>query len=138
MIWKHNFLQNIHRNPDYPTLFRGRPLRFVLPLNSPGDNVTKGQNLIPAKFHEQLARGRKKKCIPRGSVLGKTAMAHQLPSGDIFVKPELLIDIGCETPRVNYESHVGKEYRYFYAISSDVDLDNPGTVSTETDSTILC
>lgn len=44
-----------------------------------------------------------------------------LPDGRILVKPELLCDVGCETPRINVDSHLGKEYRYFYAISCDMD-----------------
>jgi len=44
------------------------------------------------------------------------------------IMAETIVDIGCETPRINYEQHNGRPYRYFYAISSDVDMDNPGTV----------
>jgi carotenoid isomerooxygenase len=45
------------------------------------------------------------------------------------VESEMIVDIGCETPRIN-ELFDGKPYNYFYAISSDVDLENPGTVRT--------
>jgi len=48
----------------------------------------------------------------------------------ISLRPEMLCDWGCETPRIFYERYMGKNYRYFYAISSDVDAENPGTVST--------
>ena len=41
---------------------------------------------------------------------------------------ELIVDIGCETPQINYDAYNGKPYQYFYAISSDVDMENPGTV----------
>lgn len=41
---------------------------------------------------------------------------------------EVIVNIGCETPRINYEFYDGKAYNYFYAISSDVDADNPGMV----------
>jgi carotenoid isomerooxygenase len=41
---------------------------------------------------------------------------------------ELIVDIGCETPQINYEAYNGRPYKYFYAISSDVDMENPGTV----------
>ncbi|XP_037298340.1 carotenoid isomerooxygenase isoform X2 [Manduca sexta] len=44
------------------------------------------------------------------------------------VQPQLLADIGCETPRIHYDLHNGKPYRYFYAISSDVDAENPGVL----------
>ena len=29
--------------------------------------------------------------------------------------------MGCETPTIYYERHNGKPYRFFYAITSDVD-----------------
>jgi len=53
-------------------------------------------------------------------------------SGDVKndhlnVFPEKLCDLGCETPRIN-EFKIGIKYRFFYAISSDVDAENPGTV----------
>ncbi|XP_055385042.1 carotenoid isomerooxygenase [Condylostylus longicornis] len=56
------------------------------------------------------------------------AEAYKLQDGGIFVRPELLGDIGCETPRINYEKYLGQKYRYFYAISCDVDMENPGTL----------
>ncbi|XP_053612969.1 carotenoid isomerooxygenase [Plodia interpunctella] len=39
-----------------------------------------------------------------------------------------LADLGCETPRIHYDLVNGRPYRYFYAISSDVDAENPGTI----------
>lgn len=44
-----------------------------------------------------------------------------------YVCPEALCDLGCETPRIN-DNRIGNKYRFFYAISSDVDAENPGTV----------
>ena len=55
------------------------------------------------------------------------ASAYQLPDGIIFCKPELLCNLGCETPRI-CERNLGLDYQYFYAIRSDVDGDNPGTL----------
>ncbi|XP_049868033.1 carotenoid isomerooxygenase-like [Pectinophora gossypiella] len=37
-------------------------------------------------------------------------------------------DVGCEMPRINYSLCNGKAYRYFYAISSDVDSERPGSL----------
>lgn len=45
-----------------------------------------------------------------------------------LAEPETLVEIGCETPQINYDAYNGKPYTYFYAISSDVDSGNPGTV----------
>ncbi|CAG4972196.1 unnamed protein product [Parnassius apollo] len=45
-----------------------------------------------------------------------------------IIKPQLLADLGCETPRIHYDSYNGCPYRYFYAISSDVDAENPGSI----------
>jgi len=90
-------------------MFRARPLRFVLPLKDIPSVTTAEMNLV--------------------TLHGAKATAFQLYDGQIFVNPELLCDIGCETPRIYYEKYLGRSYRYFYAISSDVDADNPGTVS---------
>ncbi|XP_030764784.1 carotenoid isomerooxygenase [Sitophilus oryzae] len=100
-------MKDMHNNPDYAKMFRGRPIRFVLPLNpKPGTGV--GENLI--NYNNSLAS------------------AYYTKNEDILVKAEKLCDLGCETPRINYEKYLGKRYRYFYAISSDVDAVNPGTL----------
>ena len=80
-------LQTAQSNPDYAPLFRGRPRRFVLPLQ-------------PAMVLQQPRR--------------------------MEIQPALIADIGCETPAIHYELFNGRKYRYFYAISSDVDADNAG------------
>lgn len=143
----------MHKNPDYSKLFRGRPLRFILPLNKPASNTPPDLNLIsinnayqrPDTFNDRLddkklMNKRKKLDENNNSTHGSNkqenflqgkAAAFRLPNGNIFVKPELLCDLGCETPRINNDSNLGKEYRYFYAISSDVDIENPGSVSLD-------
>lgn len=98
----------MQQNPDYAKMFRGRPLRFVLPMNADRRSTFINHNLID---------------LPNSK-----AEAYMLTSGSIFVKPERICDLGCETPRIYYEKHLGKAYQYFYAISSDVDANNPGTV----------
>ncbi|XP_054266986.1 carotenoid isomerooxygenase-like [Macrosteles quadrilineatus] len=103
-------MENMNQNPDYARLFRGRPLRFVLPL---APLVADKTNLVKLK--------------------GSSAAAWW-EKGTITVKPELLCAIGCEMPRINYDRHLGRPYRYFYGISSDVDADNPGSlVKVDTD-----
>jgi carotenoid isomerooxygenase len=112
----------MQHNENYANMFRSKPVRFVLPLK-------------PDKARFNLVQ-----------LTDTTAEAHYLPNGEIFVKPEDLSDLGCETPRINYEQYlgtmdsciiqsdtnsdiiVGKEYRFFYAISADVDAANPGTI----------
>ncbi|KAJ2949968.1 hypothetical protein O0L34_g11293 [Tuta absoluta] len=44
------------------------------------------------------------------------------------VQPRLLAELGCETPRIHYDLYNGRPYKYFYAISSDVDAENPGAI----------
>ncbi|XP_015602601.1 carotenoid isomerooxygenase isoform X3 [Cephus cinctus] len=135
-------MQNMHKNPDYSKLFRGRPLRFVLPMKRPSAEIPTEHNLITVKtvnqslelFEDPIVQDDCKrndaddKRSEYSSVLEKKASAHRLPDGSIFVRPELLCDLGCETPRLNSDFYLGREYRYFYAISSDVDLENPGTI----------
>nr|XP_003702796.1 PREDICTED: carotenoid isomerooxygenase isoform X1 [Megachile rotundata] len=146
-------MKNLHKNPDYAKMFRGRPLRFVLPMKRPQSDVPLEYNLITAKTVNQGLESfqdvtdvknrseiidgskvensvdvSKEKRHDGKNILRRRAAAHRLPDGNIVVKPELLCDLGCETPRLNYDSYLGREYRYFYAISSDVDLENPGTI----------
>ena len=127
----------MHKNPDYSKLFRGRPLRFILPLNASDSQNSSNLNLIKINdINEDLDNSKVGKSKihnieetnKEANVLQKKAEAYKLSNGNIFVKPELLCDLGCETPRINYEFNLGKAYRYFYAISSDVDIENPGTV----------
>lgn len=123
----------MHKNPDYANLFRGRPLRFVLPLKDPPVNTPTEENLIKTKTVNQsvIEKPEQDEIANKNNVeslLQRKASAHRLPNGNIFVKPELLCNLGLETPRINYDYYLGKEYRYFYGISSDVDIENPGTV----------
>nr|CAD7407699.1 unnamed protein product [Timema poppensis] len=108
-------LKNIQKNPDYAKMFRGRPLRFVLPLADPTNNHCVDEN--------------------SGLLCSTQTIIYHLNNGHHFVKPELLCDLGCETPKLHYDKHMGRPYRYFYAISSDVDAENPGT--SEDDGVVL-
>ncbi|XP_063218959.1 carotenoid isomerooxygenase isoform X2 [Bacillus rossius redtenbacheri] len=109
-------IKNLQSNPDYATMFRGRPMRYVLPLSEPPGPETPGRNLVTLK--------------------GSRCVATRPRAGEkVVVVPELICDVGCETPRIHYERHLGRPYRYFYAISSDVDFEHPGSllkVDTET------
>lgn len=53
--------------------------------------------------------------------------AYQTDDAIVYCVPERLSTLGCETPRIN-DGYARKPYRFFYAISSDVDADHPGTV----------
>ncbi|XP_026687649.1 carotenoid isomerooxygenase-like [Diaphorina citri] len=53
------------------------------------------------------------------------ASPRTAPTGK--VRPSVICDVGCETPRMNGQ-HQGRSYTYFYAISADIDRDNPGTL----------
>ncbi|XP_051166797.1 carotenoid isomerooxygenase isoform X2 [Leptopilina boulardi] len=135
-----NAINSMQTNPDYANLFRGRPLRFILPMKNISDNTSSEENLIKTETVNQsfvknlsdnkisLKNKKKKGKNRKKSLLNGKASAHKLINGKIFVNPELLCDLGLETPRINYDYFLGKEYRYFYGISSDVDLDNPGTI----------
>lgn len=145
----------MHENADFSRLFRARPLRFVLPMRNPSSDMPPEYNLIAMYENAKMFWGvngefldRRPNCDINGnendieyesrakywrnehrSVLQKKPTAHRLLDGRIFVRPELLCDVGCETPQINMDFHLGREYRYFYAISCDMDLNNPGTVS---------
>lgn len=73
-------------------MFRSKPIRMVLPLKIPqGVDGTK-----PGKL-ENLVK------LPNTK-----AEAYLLPNKNVFLKPEPLTKLGCETPRINYEKHLGK------------------------------
>ena len=78
--------------------FRGRPHRFVLPLNP---NMRSKSNLVHLPYTK--------------------AKAHVDKKGHIRLTAQQLCHVGCETPTINYNKFSGKKYRYFYAITSDVD-----------------
>ncbi|XP_025269761.1 carotenoid isomerooxygenase isoform X1 [Camponotus floridanus] len=146
-------LKNMHGDIDFARLTRARPLRFVLPMREVHPDTTSDCNLITIKtVHQSLQlfqdvisidhktnleiiddadnmenSDKSRYWRDERSALRKKSVAHFL-DGKIFVKPELLCDVGCEIPRINTDFHLGKEYRYFYAISSDMDIDNPGTL----------
>lgn len=120
-------MKNMQSNPDYAKMFRGRPLRFVLPLMKP--SKPKSLSSIRIFFSKSLEDSSQNSLSQNLVKLKDSeAAAYSMPDGSIFCKPELLCDLGCETPRINYDEYLGSEYRYFYAISSDVDLENPGTI----------
>lgn len=121
-------MRNMQSNPDYARMFRGRPLRFVLPLLRP----TKPKSLTSLKvfFSKSLEESSDNDSMSNNLVKlqGSDAAAFSMPDGSIFCKPELLCNLGCETPKINYDKNLGLDYQFFYAISSDVDAENPGTL----------
>ncbi|XP_064118691.1 uncharacterized protein LOC135223800 [Macrobrachium nipponense] len=100
-------LKNASYDPSYARMFRGRPKRWVIPLR-PNKDASVGTNLVTLPDTKCQGRWLKKNVI--------------------YLTPELLADIGCEVPRIHYEKHNGRPYQYFYAICSDVDHPNPGTL----------
>lgn len=150
----------MHGDADFARQFRARPLRFILPMKqSCSDTFVEYEfttilelcqnNVVDEKpvnrevnseliasgldIDKLLDEAEQRNGPMRNdheSVLRKKPIAQRLADDRIHVKPELLCDIGCETPRINTDSCLGKEYRYFYAISCDLDLDNPGSVSS--------
>ncbi|XP_059617136.1 carotenoid isomerooxygenase [Phlebotomus argentipes] len=118
-------LQQMQSNPDYAKMFRGRPLRFILPLNPVKSPC---QSFMTKAFRKNDRNELKFDKYNLVTLPNTAAKAFLAENQKIYCLPELLCDLGCETPRINYEKYGGKEYRYFYAISSDVDADNPGTI----------
>lgn len=72
---------------DYAKMFRGRPIRFVLPLNVKTIHK-KNKNLV--------------------KIFNTKAKARMMENGNILVIPEKLCNLGCETPRIHYEKYLGK------------------------------
>lgn len=130
-------MENMQRNPDYAKMFRGKPLRFILPIHAAYEAPERTSHIsnIFNKLSRSISFDKFNPSSGKEIVLenlvtlpSTRATAHRMPNKSIFCTPELLCGLGCETPRYNYESHLGMDYTYFYAISSDVDADNPGTI----------
>ncbi|KAK0180972.1 hypothetical protein PV327_003298 [Microctonus hyperodae] len=119
-------MKNMQKNPDYAKLSRARPLRFMLPLNE--INLTMSTVDPKMTSSSQVITDLLNPNYSSENILHQNASAYSLRNGEIYVKPELICNLGCETPRINYDRYLGREYRYFYAISSDVDAENPGTL----------
>lgn len=83
-------MKNMQNNPDYAKLFRGRPLRFVLPLIRP----TKPKSLTSLKvfFSKSLEDSSDPNSVSSNLVTLKdsNAAAFSMPDASIFCKPELL------------------------------------------------
>lgn len=152
----------MQQNAEYAKLFRGRPLRFVLPLTQSNSkkslsfanirrslSETSGINLLTSMFKKQnmsfdsyeidceqgynrpTSEDKRIEALLATNLIKlphTNCTAIKLSDGTVFCKPEILCTLGCETPRINYEKHLAVKYRYFYAISSDVDAENPGTL----------
>lgn len=145
-------IMNMQSNPNYASLFRGRPLRFVLPLSKDSivenSQCVNGSNPLSRSFTLSGLNRRQNQPIIRHSLSqheditfmttnirsnsaandspdsGESiqhenlvnlinlpnclAEAYEMPNHQIFVRPELLCDWGCETPRIYYENYSGK------------------------------
>lgn len=89
-------VQNLNKkDPEIAKKYISCALRFVMPLKGEEKNV----NLVKLE--------------------GSKASAILTENGEVFCTPELITDISCEFPRVNYPKYLGVDYKYFYAVSRD-------------------
>lgn len=151
-------MENMHFIKNYSKMFRSRPLRFNFPLSKATEPnrlsfsqrlktflssllitsiekfLLKEQSIsahfVPMSFNEEFWRNFESRYSVKNLINAKNTncRAYHLEDGMIFCIPESLCDLGCETPRINDKKNSGKKYRFFYAISSDVDAEIPGTV----------
>lgn len=130
-------IENMQYNPNYANMFRGRPLRFVCPINQAAAKKPTGliRSLSISNIINRLALSKpsmkrsesvqselyyetkterkisiKTEMLPKNliNLSGSKAEAYFLSDSSIFCKPEVLCDLGCETPRISYDLHSGK------------------------------
>ncbi|KAJ9601451.1 hypothetical protein L9F63_000368, partial [Diploptera punctata] len=89
-------LKEIQTNPDYAKMFRGRPLRFVMPLMDISPETDSEVNLVKLQ--------------------GSEATAYKLSDGQIFCQPELLCDLGCVFPGRKIYLDGGSRCMYQYNV----------------------
>lgn len=123
---------------EYAALFRARPLRFIFPLTDMSLQGTFNINSSVKcwttyfKFQSSLLFQLWRHFVPMESNLIKLprtrARAIKLSNNNVFCEPEILCDVGCETPSINYGMHLGKKYSFFYAISCDIEAADPNSL----------
>lgn len=152
-------MENMQIIKNYANMFRSRPLRFTLPLadihrQQQGINLWAQLKTFAYRTFSLTADQYLRKYRNTGAFIDSDKVnaefwtmfeyqydvknlieltntqcrAYYSDDTVIFCVPERICNTGCETPRINDRS-AGKRYEYFYAISSDVDTDNPGTVN---------
>lgn len=127
-------MKDMQNNPNYANMFRAKPLRFVLPLRYKQRQVQKAtikrslslMNVIPnfgtnkgltkstsfdlEKDHH-LSKAKYQKLSFQSENLvkiqGTTCTSYLLEDSTVFCEPESLCNLGCETPRIHYESFSG-------------------------------
>ena len=99
-------IQTAQSDAKMAQLFHNRALRFVLPLKNAmkGNTGDQKANLV--------------------TLQNTTAKAKWSKNSTVWVEPQELCNIGCETPTINYGAYSGKKYRYFYAITTSIDDPN--------------
>lgn len=124
-------MENMQTNPDYAAMFRGKPMRFVLSLRRSEmrhreqiarsfsiTNLFAKLNLagpmLKRSFSEHQgikysAIGDGKSEMPEhlSKIESDKAQAITMAGSRVYCKPEILCDLGCETPRIFYESYMG-------------------------------
>lgn len=84
------------------------PVRFVLPLSKTylrrvGKNISKIQENDEPRLDDK-------------------ASAMLMYDGSVFCRPELLTESKCELPAINYSEYLGKDYQFFYSISTNREI----------------
>lgn len=127
-------MRDMQNNPNYAKMFRARPVRFVLPLRYSHRKIQKPtikrslslMNMMPnfgrnpklsksISFdleQDQLVNNTQQRSLnsPYENLVkinGTECKAFLLTDSTVFCEPEILCDLGCETPRINYEAHSG-------------------------------
>lgn len=151
-------LKNVHSIENYSDLTRSRPLRFVLPIGEKHQHPAKSLlwsflRKVMRPFSASSMEIYIEKHVGNDSSLDSTrgdskfwmdfeshfnvqnlvelensdCRAYRLEDSTIYCVPERLCELSFETPRIN-ESMDGKSYRFFYAMSVEIDTDMPGAV----------
>lgn len=129
-------MKDMQNNPNYANMFRAKPLRFVLPLRYRQRQIQKASikrsislmNVIPnfgtnktlcktTSFDlgtdQHLSKAKYEKLNFQSENLvkiqGTACTSFLLEDSTVFCEPESLCDLGCETPRIHYESYSGMD-----------------------------
>lgn len=129
-------MRDMQNNPNYATMFRAKPLRFVLPLRhrqiqkvksfkrsnslmsvipNLGTNrrLNKSTSFDLGKNQQLSAENYQKLDFHSENLVriqGTTCTSYLLEDSTVFCEPESLCSLGCETPRIHYDSYSGLSF----------------------------
>lgn len=132
-------MENLQQNPNYASHFRGKPLRFILPIIDENNNIENNiikENAVNSnalsnvllKLRKFMSNIKNRQCFQMENcnktteinLDNVTAENYIMKNGSIYCKSEQLCDLGCETPRIFYDKYSGNSSFFIFCILQQI------------------